>query len=77
MQLRHLALLGAVTVSLMSLAGGAQAARYCHWSKTCPQNMPIIVGTGVVQVQLIDPNLLRLLTDGNVQKKQPPPRPSR
>ena len=72
MQLRHLVLLGAVATSLLSLAGGAQAARYCHWSKTCPQNIPVVSDGGAVQVQLIDPDLLRLLTDGNVQKKQPP-----
>ena len=75
MYLRNLVMMGAVTASMLSLAGGAQAARHCHWSKTCPQNAPIVADTTPTQVQLIDPSLLGLLTDGNVQKKQPP-RPS-
>lgn len=75
MNLRTLALLGGAVASALLLTGGTQAARYCHWSHKCPQNAPIVVDTGAVQVQLIDPNLLGLLTDGNIQKKQPPPRP--
>jgi len=75
MNLRTLALLGGVAASTLLLVGGAQAARYCHWSHKCPQNAPIVVDTGAVQVELIDPALLGLLTDGNIQKKQPPPRP--